>query len=529
MLTDIHYFFGSNSTSDEATIGNITSLSADVRHKSKSDYFWQEMNLKTKIAKGDSIFTGNKSSSEVTLDDGKLLKISQNSLVHFSTNKDQLVVDLAFGNVSASGLDKTLVISDCGQKYTIDTNQASFNLTKTEKCGSFNIQVKTGAVNVNKQKVSKVQTKIKKQKFTISEAFNKPEPLNVLLPQQQSLFKAVPEAVEAEPIIAEHSDLPETAESKPELPEIIETPSITEPVKTGLLAPEFLQKDRQVILKSTTQVKFSWKHIPEAEQYRIETSTNPEFTEPTVTVTPENNYEFKPTETGIFYFRLSAQAQKFENSPFSKAKIVKTVIPSIIVDQLKIEDAYKARSPADIGQSKKFPLKWNSIPTAKKYTIEVDTEKDFKSASKTIVSKPEGYLQVPQTGNYYFRVSAVDKANRQISSMPSLGEITYKKINQISGPLINSAYKSLSYYFQKEFGQFIWLRWKPLKASSKYRLEVSQDAEFKKLNYAYATADTQFLIKSKVPKGEYFWRVRSESEDPPSTWSEIAKITIHTK
>ena len=48
MLTDIQFFFGSNELSDVVSIGDITSVSSDVRHKSKSDYFWKDINLKRK-------------------------------------------------------------------------------------------------------------------------------------------------------------------------------------------------------------------------------------------------------------------------------------------------------------------------------------------------------------------------------------------------------------------------------------------------------------------------------------------------
>ena len=421
MLTDIQFFFGSSDNSKEISIGNISLVTSDVRHKSKSDYFWKDINLKSKISKGDSIFTGNNSSSEVTLKDGKVLKISQNSLVHFSTNKEQLLVDLAFGNISASGLDKTMVITDCGQKYTIDANKASFELSKTEKCGSFNIQVKTGTVKVNSNKIAKSLTKIKK--ISISDTFESVE------------FAKIPNL---------------------QTPEVVAPPV---PVKTELTTPQFLQKNRKVILNKDTTIKFSWNPVPDAAKYVLEMASNANFLEPKIIETTNSYYEFKRAKTGVYYFRLQATAPEFINSPYSNIKIVKTVLPPVLVDQLKIEDSYNARSPADVGSLKKFPVKWNFIPAASKYTLEISDKPDFSNSSKKDVLSTEGLLEVPQTGNYYYRISAINKSGRQISSMPTIGEIVYKKISQISGPLISSTSKKLSYYFQKEYGQFIWLRW----------------------------------------------------------------------
>lgn len=497
MLTDIQFFFGSNELSDMVSIGDITSVSSDVRHKSKSDYFWKDTNLKSKISKGDSIFTGNNSSSEVTLKDGKLLKISQNSLVHFSMNKEQLQVDLAFGNISASGLDKSMVITDCGQKYTIDAAKASFELSKTDKCGSFDIKVKTGTVKINSKKV--ISSLPKAKKISLADTFESAPAPKLQIPVQ---------------------DVPVVAEIVPE------------PVKTALSAPQFLQKNRIVTLKNTLKVKFTWKPVPDAKKYLLEISSSSDFQKSTVVETTSTSFELKPDKAGLSYFRMQATAPEFLNSDYSDIKIVKTKFPEIIVDRLRIEDSYNARSPADVGTSKKFSVTWNSIPTAKSYFIEVSSYPDFSDSLKSSEAKPEAQLMVPQTGNYYYRISALNKAGRKISSMPAIGEIIYKKINQVSGPFISAASKRLSYYFQKEYGQFIWLRWKAREQTSKYRLEISKSSNFNKINFSFATADTKYLIKSKIPEGEYFWRVRSEtltSNLQPSAWSEIAILKIQTK
>ena len=319
-------------------------------------------------------------------------------------------------------------------------------------------------------------------------------------------------------------------------PPVAEAPiaveALPEPVKIALQAPQFLQKNRVVSLKDNTKVKFSWNSVPDATKYILEISSNLKFQNPTVIETTETNFISKPAQAGLSFFRMQAVAPDFFNSEYSDVKIVKTKIPPIIVDRLRIEDAYNARSPADEGTSKQFPVTWNSIPTAKSYVIEVSQNFEFTNPVSNSVSEPAGQLEVPQTGSYFYRISALNKAGRQISSMPTIGEIVYKKIDQISGPLISSASKRLSYYFQKEYGQFIWLRWKANQPTSNYRLEISKNANFKKINFSFATADTKYLIKSKIPEGEYFWRVRSEtltSTLQPSAWSEVATLKIQTK
>src|SRR3989344_5487194 len=77
-------FFQSRSTNKNEIIGKVSRVTSDVRYKSKKDYFWQSSSKNGKITAGDSLFTGERSSSEIILTDGKKIKVSENSLVHFS-------------------------------------------------------------------------------------------------------------------------------------------------------------------------------------------------------------------------------------------------------------------------------------------------------------------------------------------------------------------------------------------------------------------------------------------------------------
>ncbi len=513
LLLNLDTFFKSDRTS-AVVVGNLTAVKSDVRHKSKSDYFWETSKVANKIFQGDSLFTGEKSSSVVTLNDGEKLQISQNSLVHFLGDKSRLQIDLAFGNIKTFGLEKPLLITDCGQKYLIESTQAQFELSKSDLCGSFQLMVKTGAVQVTKYKVKKTFRNTDTRKVSLTDSFAANSAGRRLVIPLVAPKPAIPPVVQASPVVVAPT------------PVVVAPPPI---IPTRLAAPQFIKPLQNVTLEKDTNVSLSWKSVRNAKLYRLEIADNKKFSAAKVIQVKTNSYNFSPPTSGDYYFRTQAFANGYSPSFYSKPALVKTEFPPIEVVKSKFVNSHQARSPADAGQAKRFPLSWNSIPTAEKYVIEVDKNSEFSNPTKTEVVAPSGYAEVPRTGNYFFRVSALDTTGRKISSMPSLGEIIYKKINQISGPLIDNAYKSLSFYFQKEYGQFIWLRWQSTTESPRYRVEVAQVRDFKKVDFTFASAEAKVLIKSKLPKGDYFWRVRSESPDKVSAWSEISELKVRTK
>ncbi len=525
VLFNLEKFFESG-RSASVIVGNLTSVKVDVRLKSESDYFWVASKPETKIFQGDSLFTGEKSSSVVTLNDGEKLQISQNSLVHFSGDKNRLQIDLAFGNIKTFGLEKPLIIMDCGQKYVIEPTQAQFELSKSKLCGSFHLVVKTGAVQVTKHKVKKTFKNSDLQKDSLTDSFATSPTIGqfvipVLAPPQVIPSVVTPESV---PVVVTPTPEP--------VPVVVSSPPEPKPVITEqprLATPKFKQTLQNIIFKSDTKVRLSWNPVSGASTYRLEIADNKKFHSAKTVQIKKNSYDFLPPTSGDYHFRTQALAGGYNSSKFSTPAVVRSQYPPIEVVESKFVDSHQARSPADTGQRKKFPLNWNAIPTAEKYVIEVDKSSEFTNPTKTEVLAPAGYAEVLQTGNYYFRVSALDSTGRKISSMPNLGEIIYKKLDQISGPLIENAYKSLSFYFQKEYGQFIWLRWKSSLEGSKYRVEVAQDRDFSKVDFTLTAAESKILIKSKLHKGDYYWRVRSESSENVSGWSETSELRVRTK
>ncbi|MFZ3231887.1 MAG: hypothetical protein WA160_16895 [Pseudobdellovibrio sp.] len=486
--------FNQNGNSEKDSIGHVTQVNADIRYKSKQDYFWKKAYSHSYVSKGDSIYTGSKSSTEVLLNDGKILKISENSLVRFTTVDKTLSIDLAFGKVAATGVNKTFTISDCGQLYTVDAKQASFELIKNKECGNFDLKVSKGTVFVDKKQTVKAASKRIITKNILAESH-----------AEKKISFVLPPPVEIKPVVVEE--------------------------KVVLVDPFFITKSKKMFFKKGTTYSLDWQNVPNADFYMLDIAENSLFAPSSSNKVVATHYDFTPTKGGSFYFKVKAMTNKGVASFPSQPVSLSFGFPSIELNNKFIKAVYKAKNSKDLGQKAKFDVSWSTIDTAEKYLVEVDNDPSFSKPTRFISRRPSSAIPVPQTGNFHYRVSAFDKSGRKISSSGLPGEIDYKKIFNMAQPLLENTVKNMSYYFQKDFAQFIWLKWNSTAADDRksFRLEISKSNSFSQVDSAFNTRDTKFLIKNKLAGGEYYWRVRSENESQFSDWSDLGRFKITTR
>lgn len=496
-LLNTHSFLDSKNQSQEVVLGEINETSLDVRLKSNKQYFWQKTERNQVLTEGDSVFTGPKSSSEITLLDGKKIRISENSLIRFATKNQQLSVDLAFGKLFSTGSTQPIVISDCGKLYTIEPNAATFELSKGKNCGSIEVNVSKGTIKLNKKFVAKKkpQPQLAKSNFSVIEDDFQPPLLNA------SAIEALAKPVE---IAA---------------------------AKAKLETPQFEKKLYNMTLTKSLHVDFSWNSVPDASEYILEQSETELFELSDPVHVSTTSYSYHPETDGVRFFRLKAIDEKGSESGYGDVAKTSLIYPNIELEQKKIKAQYKARTSTDFGSKKNFPISWSTVPHAAKYVVEVADNSDFSKSIPTISRKPASNIVVPKTGLYHYRVSAFNQQGRKISSSDGSGEINYEKMFDMLAPVIEPTLKSLSFYFQKQFGQFIWLRW--IKASNssglKYRFQLATSAGFEKLFYDQLTTENKILLNKNLLQGEYFWRIRSENEAQTSDWSDLGSFKIQTQ
>lgn len=127
--------FGSqNLVSQKEVVGEISFIKNDIRHKNSESYSWGKAKSAQAVQIGDSVFTGEKSKSQVRLRTGEQMDLDENSMVTFSKINDVNVPNLETGNFLVSVKGK-MQIGIGGELTEIegDGSQVQVVLTKKKK------------------------------------------------------------------------------------------------------------------------------------------------------------------------------------------------------------------------------------------------------------------------------------------------------------------------------------------------------------------------------------------------------------
>ncbi|AZZ36322.1 hypothetical protein CIK05_05805 [Bdellovibrio sp. qaytius] len=510
--TDFSFFnIGRNGAGSGNSIGSVSQVESDVRVRGTKNIFWQNARSDDVVAQGDSLFVGPDSSIVVKFEDGTSITIGANSLIKFKTEGNQVKLNLQYGSIKSQNLPSNLVLDDCGKSVNIESKgDADLEIGKSSECGKIQVKSKKGEVKVNNQVVTQNKDLIVAppptaklmEKPLVNEALVKLESLSAL--DVAKLNEMKPEDVQKKI----------EAETKP------------------LLPPQLIRESAKIIVDKDRVPAASWAKAENAKEYILETADNPEFNNPTVTRTPASISKIESTSDQVYY-RLKSVGNNNATSEYSKTGKIDLVYPSIKLKDDKIVYDYIAKDSQDVGKPKNFNVRWNEVPNADKYVVEVaNKDGDFTKAQSYTVRTPASAVKIPGQGKYQYRVSAYNKAERKISSTSKMGEIFYNRIFDMKTPVIAKAASSLQFFFQKGLGKYIWLKWMApeSKSTDKFRVEISKDQNFSNLFQSYSTNKNKVLVQENIPAGQYFWRVRAEGQekDQVSDWSKPGFLEVNS-
>ena len=574
-----------NKHTGSSSIGKITVVKSDARVRSSKNVLWSNAQIEDIVDHGDSLFVGPDSKIEISFNDGKSITIGSNSLVKFNTENQKVKLNLEYGSLKSQNLPSQLVLDDCGQAIDIQASNGDLEIGKSNNCGKLKVKSEKGVVKINNKvlnKTPKNETVIIAPPPTISlkekpkinpeilrleaeraaaykaaemqaeqlrlaelaakhQDFVPPQPI-IPQPIEKPAEPIVPEPLAEQPI--EAPPTPPEPEQKPQTQEtpIAETPApavVPEPTPAPpeikpLLPPQIKKLKAKVDVTSNVFPVAKWEPVEDADEYILEVATEPSFKNAQTFKTMETQKVIKVKGEEKVFYRLRSSAFDDRKSEYSKTATIEYNYPSISLKTKNQNYDYFATSSKDIGKEKDFSVDWTEVPNAEKYVVEVDSNPDFKNPQKIVTRSPSSVIKVPSQGKYNYRVSAYNAKDRQISSSTDVGEIVYNRIFNIQAPLIEKSYQAMTYFFQKGLGKFIWLKWSgpTTSKSSKYRVEIARDAEFKSVYKSYSTPKNKILLQDELNKGLYFWRVRTETvtngQPQFSDWSNHASIEINT-
>ena len=511
--TDFSFFNIGGRTSSGNSIGTVSKVESDVRLRGTKNIFWANARDEDSIVQGDSLFVGPGSSIVVNFEDGTSITIGANSLIKFKTEGDKIKLNLQYGTVKSQNLPANLVLDDCGKSMDIQASgDTDLEIGKTSECGKIQVKTKKGEVKVN----DKVVTKNK-------ELVVAPPPIAKLIEKP-----VVNEAI----VKLESLPAPEIAKINEMKPEDVQK-KIEAEVKP-LLPPQLLREKARILVDKDKVPAASWMTAENAKEYILETSDNPEFTNPTVSRTPASISKIENLGSDQIYYRLKSVGNNNKTSEYSKVGQIELVYPGIKLKDDKIVYNYIAKNSKDVGPSKSFKVRWTDVPNADKYVVEVDKKDgDFSGATSFTTREPASTIKVPGMGQYKYRVTAFNKAERKISSTNKSGDVIYNRLFDMKTPQIEKIASNLQFFFQKGVGKYVWLKWitPENKKTDSYRVEIAKDPNFSNLFKSYSTNKNKVLVQESMPAGQYYWRVRAESgedKDSVSDWSNPGTLEVNS-
>lgn len=275
-----------------------------------------------------------------------------------------------------------------------------------------------------------------------------------------------------------------------------------------------------------------WQPTPSTAKYEVEVSLkDPKFSKPMKLTSKTAELNFVPKTAGLHYYRVRAINSNNIPGDFSDVGEVQT---KLIAPKLNNVNSIQLRSnnPNETAPETKFKVSWTPVYLADKYTMEIAENPDFKDSQTVPATTTETEFKTSKPGNYYFRIIASDTTQEIKSETSNVQNSNYEFIKRLPKPNLIEPKNKMTVFLQKEIEPFIWLNWESAIDQDNYEIEIALDKSFSRMVTQKTLTEKKFLIKTKLPLGKVYWRVRQLDTDPKriSEWTQPREFQlIHNK
>jgi hypothetical protein len=353
-------------TDERRIIGRIISIRNVVKRKYDNSLVWYNIEEGTPLYEDDWIFTGAGSKVVIQFNDGGTLTIEPDSIIVLNQEKGKLNLSLAHGSFLADlKSDTSITIDNNGKKETITASKSKVKVVDTKSLSK--IAILEGTAEIAGQKIKEnEQVQVDEKGVTKQELF-------VILNEPESYST-------------------------------------------------HWYEDGQ-------KVKFSWETSVDVDEYTLEMSQDPDFTNPTRKAVKTNSYEFPIRKLGTYYWRV--KATKGKESVFSDGYAF--TFKRSFAPLTKIPEAdKKIYTEVDSKENAYVEFEWNDkFKIWTYYSLQIAKDKEFSQITYThddLIS--ELFLEeFKDSGEYFWRVRGYDRESGKTSnwSRPNRFELTVRR------------------------------------------------------------------------------------------------------
>lgn len=587
-LYDDSFLFKSRE-SKNAKIGFIKQTDKDVRLRASDSFTWNAARKTEVVFERDSVFTGKNSHTQIDLIDGSKIILNENSLVTLVTKNGDLELNLRYGNIQAEiSPSSKIQLKSGSQKIILKKDSASAKIEiKKPKYGLTKIKLLSGKLSVKQTPSSQPKELVKEQPLVIkpSGIVQKVAPgVITLITADHQIFHQSP--TEKTFLLDWHSQGTEnnmmtiskdaaftqvvltvqnikskvlvkdlqpgtyhwkvsgkdatgntiTAGPRSFAVQYPEKPAVIEPVKPDI--PILLTKKLTFNSFSSrspaaiSPIAIKWQPSKLATRYEVEMSfKDPKFTKPIKLTSKATVINFVPKTYGPHYFRVRAYGKDDVTSDYSEVGKLNTQLTSPKLNEIQ-DVLVRGYRPENEAPPATIKIEWSPIYLASKYIVEVSDTKDFKKPETFTVDSNRLNYKVGKPGEFHFRIMASDSSQLQKSKPSNIESSNYTYIKNLAKPVLVEPKNKMTVFLQKETEPFIWLNWVSAIGEKKFELEIALDQKFTKIYAREKLNENKFLIKTRLPLGKVYWRVRQVDADHKYTseWTEGREFqVIHNK
>lgn len=260
-----------------------------------------------------------------------------------------------------------------------------------------------------------------------------------------------------------------------------------------------------------------WIKIKGAKSYQVEIAKDKVFkkvvAEPKVK-TPK--FTWSTARPGEYYWRVQALGEMGQIGPWSDVEsfIVQAPTPKIKgqVERKKVKTVSALNKPEQI------TVKWNEVPYASSYELEISDEKSGKV--KKLNNKNTSFsLKMKSGQNYKVRVAALDEQGRSISSVSDPVPMSVEKSLDLDTPKPLLPQDGVTMVSFDDAPQPVLFKWSKVNGAKEYVFEISETKEFNETLVNKKISKTDYLQNESLPKKQLYWRVKAVYENYSSEFT----------
>lgn len=258
-------------------------------------------------------------------------------------------------------------------------------------------------------------------------------------------------------------------------------------------------------------VQFNWQLVNGSTAYRFQLATDPEFkvihSDKTLNNTNEVNID-NVVLSQTYFWRVSAINSSGEGSWSAPFRFSTTTVSPLTPQLLSPQDSSMVSLP--------LTLQWQKVVGAEDYVVQYSTIATFQSAETSTITAQNSLMvsNLQASQRYFWRVRARNligisdwSSIKTFITAPAAPEqvvLATPQTGLLNVPLTTT------------------IRWMTTAGANKYRLQLSQNADFRESLFTDILVDTTFQTISRLNGGErYYWRVSAINNGGQGIWSEV--------